>query len=70
MTLVEGPFKQLSGIWSFTALSDEASKIELNLDFEFSSRLTDIAFSKIFNQLVQSMVAAFTKRATEVYSKI
>ena len=67
MTLVDGPFKHLSGTWSFISLSDDASRIELNLDFEFSNRLTDMAFSKIFNQLVQSMVAAFTKRASEVY---
>lgn len=69
MTLVDGPFKHLSGCWSFVPLSEEASKIELNLDFEFSNRLTDIAFSKIFNQLVQSMVAAFTERAKKVYAK-
>ena len=67
MTLVDGPFNHLSGTWSFIPLSEDASKIELNLDFEFSSRLTDMAFSKIFNQLVQSMVAAFTKRAAKIY---
>ena len=67
MILVNGPFKHLSGSWNFIPLSEDASKIELNLDFEFSSRLTDIAFSKIFNQLVQTMVAAFTERAKIVY---
>lgn len=68
MNLVDGPFSHLSGEWTFTPLAEDASKIELNLNFEFSSRLTDIAFSKIFNQLVLSMVAAFTKRAKQIYS--
>ncbi len=67
MTLVNGPFKHLTGSWNFISLSNEASKIELNLDFEFSSKLTDIAFSKIFNQLAQSMVSAFTERAKRIY---
>jgi len=68
LALVNGPFKYLTGSWDFIPLSDQASKIELNLDFEFSSRLTDMAFSKIFNQLVQLMVAAFTERAKIVYA--
>jgi len=69
MELVDGPFSHLSGGWSFTALSETACKIELNLDFEFSNKLTTFAFSKIFNQLVQSMVSAFTQRAEKIYAK-
>ena len=69
MELVDGPFSHLSGNWSFTPLSDCACKIELDLNFEFSNKLTTLAFSKIFNKLVQSMVAAFTQRAEKIYVK-
>lgn len=67
MQLVDGPFKRLTGGWTFSALSDEACKIELNLEFEFTSKLTELAFGKIFNALAASMVKAFTERAKQVY---
>jgi len=69
MELVDGPFSHLSGNWTFTPLSDSACKIELDLNFEFSNKLATLAFSKIFNKLVQSMVAAFTQRAEKIYVK-
>jgi len=69
MELVDGPFTHLSGGWRFTALSDSACKIELDLDFEFSNKLTSLAFSKVFNKLVQSMVSAFTSQAEKIYVK-
>lgn len=68
MQLVDGPFSHLSGGWQFTALSDSACKIELNLQFEFSSRLAQAAFGKAFNVIAANMVDAFTRRAKEVYA--
>lgn len=65
--LRDGPFKQLSGSWIFTALDETACKVELNLEFEFSSKLIEMAFGKIFNQVISSMVTAFTQRAKQVY---
>jgi ribosome-associated toxin RatA of RatAB toxin-antitoxin module len=69
MDLIDGPFKHLSGDWKLTELSDTACKIELDIEFEFSNKLASLAFSSIFNQLVQSMVSAFTERAEQVYGK-
>ncbi|WP_371188883.1 type II toxin-antitoxin system RatA family toxin [Thalassotalea maritima] len=67
MTLKDGPFKRLSGHWLLTPLSDEACKIELSLDYEFSSKLIELAFGKVFDALTNSMVNAFTQRAKQVY---
>ncbi|MCA7013762.1 type II toxin-antitoxin system RatA family toxin [Dickeya dadantii] len=67
MQLVDGPFRQLTGDWRFTPLSDEACKVELNLDFEFKNVLIEMAFGKIFKELANNMVQAFTQRAKEVY---
>lgn len=67
MNLVDGPFSQLSGGWTITALSASACKIELNLDFAFSSRLVEFAFGKVFNAIASNMVVAFTERAKKVY---
>lgn len=67
MKLVDGPFRVLQGGWLFTPLGDDACRIEFNLEFEFSSKLIEIAFGRIFQDLALNMVQAFTKRAKEVY---
>ena len=68
MELVDGPFKSLKGGWYFTPLDESACKVELKLEFEFSSKMIEMAFGKIFNELTGNMVSAFTKRAKQVYS--
>jgi len=67
MELVDGPFKTLKGGWYFTELDESACKVELKLDFEFSSKLIEMAFGKVFNELTNNMVNAFTQRAKQVY---
>ena len=65
--LIEGPFRKLRGGWKFTPLREDACKIELVLDFEFSGRLINSAFGKVFSQIANTLVDAFCKRAEEVY---
>lgn len=67
MSLVDGPFKHLQGEWRFTPLGDDGSKIELHLEFDFSSALLKATVGPVFNHIAESMVAAFCKRAHEVY---
>ncbi|WP_428036302.1 type II toxin-antitoxin system RatA family toxin [Amphritea sp.] len=65
--LVEGPFSSLSGLWTFKPLSDEACKVSLSLQFDFSGKLTSLAMGKVFNQMAATMVDAFVSRADQVY---
>ncbi|WP_299079672.1 type II toxin-antitoxin system RatA family toxin [uncultured Paraglaciecola sp.] len=67
MDLVEGPFSRLTGGWTITSLDDTACKIELNLDFAFSSKLVEMAFGQVFNAIAANMVIAFTQRAKQIY---
>jgi ribosome-associated toxin RatA of RatAB toxin-antitoxin module len=67
MQLVDGPFRKLTGGWHFTSLGDDACKVELSLDFEFTNMLVEMAFGRIFKELANSMVQAFSQRAKEVY---
>ena len=67
MQLVDGPFKQLQGGWEFQPLSATACKVILKLEFEFSNRLIQFAFGKIFTELTASMINGFTQRAKQVY---
>ena len=67
MKLVDGPFKALNGYWEFTALDEQACKVSLKLEFEFASKLIEMAFGKVFNEVAKNMVVAFTQRAKTVY---
>lgn len=67
LRLKDGPFRRLSGLWTFTPLREDACKVELELDFEFSGRLIDKAFGGVFGQIANSLVDAFCKRADEIY---
>ncbi|MFP1497628.1 type II toxin-antitoxin system RatA family toxin [Escherichia coli] len=60
--------KKLIGGWKFTPLSQEACRIEFHLDFEFTNKLIELAFGRVFKELASNMVQAFTVRAKEVYS--
>lgn len=69
LRLQSGPFKRLDGVWVFTPLREDACKVELKLDFEFSGALIDKAFGKVFEQIAITLVDAFCKRAAEVYGQ-
>jgi ribosome-associated toxin RatA of RatAB toxin-antitoxin module len=67
IALLDGPFRRLHGLWRFTPLREDACKVELELEFEFSGALMDKAFGPIFHQIANTLVDAFCKRAGEVY---
>ncbi len=67
MELVDGPFKFLRGGWRFIPLNEQACKVVLTLEFEFTSKLVEFAFGKVFTELTGAMVQAFTDRAKQVY---
>jgi ribosome-associated toxin RatA of RatAB toxin-antitoxin module len=67
LELENGPFKHMHGLWKFTELTEDACKVEFDLDFEFSNILVDMAFGKVFKDLMSSMVMAFTERAKVIY---
>ena len=69
MRLEEGPFHHLEGFWRFDSLDEQSCKISLLLEFEFSSKLLDLTVGPVFNQIANSLVDAFCKRAVEVYGK-
>ena len=68
LSLVNGPFKKLTGYWLFTHLTDSASKIELHLEFNFNSGFLNSAFKKAFSRIAQQLVVDFVDRANHVYS--
>jgi ribosome-associated toxin RatA of RatAB toxin-antitoxin module len=67
VSLLDGPFSHLEGVWNFLPLREDASKISLDLEFEMSGALANLAFGAVFNQICNTMVTSFTDRAKVVY---
>lgn len=67
--LVEGPFRHLDGYWRFQSLADDACKVSLDLEFEFSNRLLAMAFGRVFTQVAGTLVDSFVRRAHELYGR-
>ena len=67
MTLLDGPFSSLDGVWDFLPLREDASKISLNLEFEIKGKFANLAFGSVFNQICNTMVSSFTDRAKSIY---
>ena len=69
MRLEQGPFRHLEGFWRFDFLGEQACKVSLDLDFEFSNKLVGMAMGPLFSQIANSLVDAFSRRAVDVYGK-
>lgn len=70
MTLVDGPFRNLTGRWHFQPLDRDACKVILSLKFEFSGSLAKMTFGTVFSQAANTMVDAFCRRADELYREV
>jgi ribosome-associated toxin RatA of RatAB toxin-antitoxin module len=66
LRLVRGPFSKLDGGWAFLALADDACKVTLTLDYDFSNLLLEKLVGPVFHQIASTMVDSFVKRADEV----
>lgn len=67
MTLVEGPFRALSGAWMFRALGEQGSKVSLVLDFEVAGRVVGSALALGFQSLADRMVDDFVRIARQIH---
>jgi ribosome-associated toxin RatA of RatAB toxin-antitoxin module len=66
MSLVEGPFSKLHGVWRFEP-QPGGCLVRLELEFEFAGRALSAILSKAFKPVADSLVAAFQARAHAVY---
>ena len=64
----DGPLKYLTNRWRFSSHPD-GCELDFVVDFEFRSRVLELAIGTVFGEAVKRMVAAFEQRAGEVYGK-
>lgn len=73
LTLVDGPFSQLEGDWTFTPLGDGAGgqpaacRIDFVLTYGFSSSVLAALVGPVFDRIANTLVDAFVKRADQMH---
>ncbi len=68
VTYSDGPFKYLNNHWIFEEDGD-GTIIDFYVDFEFRSALLQKLIQPLFSEAVSRMVAAFEKRAHQLYDQ-
>jgi coenzyme Q-binding protein COQ10 len=66
VTYENGPFRYLNNQWNFVP-HGSGTEVDFFVDFEFRSRILQVAIGVVFNEAVRRMVNAFLKRARDVY---
>lgn len=67
MELVEGPFRHFDATWRFMPLREDACKVSLHLEFDFTLGLVDAALKTLFDRTSRNLVNALCRRAGELY---
>ena len=68
MTLVEGPFRSLTGVWKLSAICAPGGeplgcRVELEVNFELSAAIPGSWLGPLFEQTVAGLVDAFVARS-------
>src|SRR5262244_3928525 len=66
VSYADGPFRHLQNRWRFSPAAG-GCRIDFFVDFEFRSRLMQRVIEMLFGEAVRRMVAAFEKRAGDLY---
>ena len=69
ISLVEGPFHSLEGVWLFEDFGPQGSKVSLDLRFEFLNPLLRFTLGPVFHQIANTLVDAFVHRARQIYGE-
>ncbi len=64
--LVEGPFRFFQGGWTFTPVGAEGCRTDLEVAYEFDSRMLGLAVVPFVSGLADDIVDAFAARAKRV----
>ena len=67
LQLLEGPFRNLQGEWSFIQLGQDGCKISLELEFEMMAGPMAVLFGTGFGKVANRLLDDFCKRAEEVF---
>lgn len=67
MSLVEGPFNNFGATWRFLALTPDACKVSLHMNFDWSGGLLGSAMERLFQYSANTLVDELVNRAHKLY---
>ncbi|MCW8963346.1 MAG: type II toxin-antitoxin system RatA family toxin [Gammaproteobacteria bacterium] len=67
LQLVNGPFSQLQGAWSFDPIGEQGCRVSLYLEFDFNSTLASMTIGPVFNLIADKLLDAFVEEADRIY---
>lgn len=67
LKLVEGPFRTLDGLWTFTPIGTAGTKVVLDMKFDFANPIASMLFGRAFEHSIGELIDAFVARAKQAY---
>ena len=67
MRLIDGPFRALTGRWTFQMITEQACKVSLDLNVDFGNRLLESTLTPWVDRAVGEVIDAFRRRAGTLY---
>ncbi len=64
---LDGPFRHLQNVWSFSEVSEGECDVNFFIDYEFRSRTLGTVMGAMFDRAFRKFSVAFEERADEVY---
>ena len=66
LTLVDGPFKNLNGEWSFLKIDNNNTQVSFILEYEFSNKIIELSIKPVFTSIMSSILDSFISEAFKV----
>ena len=66
LSLIDGPFDQLNGQWSFKSIDKNNTHVTLEIDYKFKSSLIEISIEPIFQSIMNSILKSFIDQAFKI----
>ena len=66
LEFVDGPFDTLSGQWLFIPIDDHNTKVSLEINYEFKSKLIQVSIEPIFTTIMNTILQSFIQEAFKI----
>ena len=63
LKLLDGPFKNLNGLWSFSRVDKNTTIVNFVLEYEFSNKIIELSIKPVFTSIMTSILDSFISEA-------
>ena len=66
-TSQDGPMKNLKAVWQITPIDGARCTVAIDIDYEFKSKLMQMAVGSVMHRAVEKVLEAFEARGRQLY---